>query len=152
MQLAVRPRTSLPEATLWVRTSTVEVAAIDDWIEEAGRTSDADKRAIFAARLCVAELAANVLEHGGVGPDGRISVTLSFDGDGIAVAFADTGAPFDPTAPVRKPGNLNESTTAPLSAFGGRGLALIRSFASDLVYRRDGNLNRMTFRIRNRSL
>src|SRR5215469_12738979 len=61
-----------------------DLGLIDDWIEGVGARWQADARTVFAARLCVAELAANVLEHAAAtsAPD-RITVTLRHCGDAI---------------------------------------------------------------------
>src|SRR5262245_58103904 len=74
-----------------------EVAAIDSWLETVGTRWGASERAIFGARLCVAELAANALEHGRARADAdHIVVTLRRLGGGIDVEFLDSRAPFDP--------------------------------------------------------
>jgi len=40
------------------------IMAADAWIEDVGRRWGIAERTTFGARLCVAEVAANVLEHG----------------------------------------------------------------------------------------
>ena len=140
-----------------------DIAAIDDWIEEVGRTWSASASAVFAARLCVAELAANVAEHGITGcGDGRIIVTLRRCDDGIGIEFMDNGGAFNPAlaaaaaaaaaAPggrsVVPPGGPSDVASA---AVGGRGLVLVRAFAHDLAYRHDGRCNRVTLKIKSAS-
>ena len=46
------------------RATPEEISAADTWIEEVGRGWGIAERTTFGARLCVAEIAANVLEHG----------------------------------------------------------------------------------------
>jgi anti-sigma regulatory factor (Ser/Thr protein kinase) len=122
--------------------STQDVTAIDNWIEQVAAGWRASERAAFKARLCVAELAANVLEHGGPKSDGdHIVVMLSRAGDGIEVEFLDSLRPFDPTA---------EPATAkfPPSEKGGRGLVLVQAYADELSYSNDGTYNRIKLKIK----
>jgi anti-sigma regulatory factor (Ser/Thr protein kinase) len=122
--------------------STQDVTAIDNWIEQVAASWNASERAAFKARLCIAELAANVLEHGGPKSDrDHIVVMLSRAGDGIEVEFLDSLKPFDPTA---------EPATAkfPPSEKGGRGLVLVQAYADGLSYSNDGTYNRVKFKIR----
>ena len=76
-----------------------EVARADEWIEALGRRWGESPRTIFGARICVAELFANVIEHGIAKSDrDRITVTLARRHDGIGIEFLDTCARFDPSA------------------------------------------------------
>ena len=118
-----------------------EVATVDAWIGAVGQGWGAGEKTVFAARLCVAELFANVLEHGKAEPDDRVTVTLLRRPDGLGVAFADTSAPFDPTAAV-VPEQAQSIETATIA---GRGLMLLRNYASDLAHRHDAAGNHLTF-------
>jgi anti-sigma regulatory factor (Ser/Thr protein kinase) len=114
-----------------------DVAAIDDWLEDIGARWGADQRTMFGARLCVAELAANVLEHGtAVSSDDHMIVTVRSVCCGIEVEFLDSRAPFDPTA---KPKALPPKPADPT----GRGLYLIHRWAEGLTYSHDGIHNRV---------
>jgi anti-sigma regulatory factor (Ser/Thr protein kinase) len=126
-----------------------DIGAIDEWIEGVGRRWDASARTRFRARICVAELAANVIEHGVARSDNdHIIVTLSRSGDGIAIEFMDAREPFDPTlTPVAAQGAL-EPASIESAAIGGRGLGLVRAYAKDVSYRRDGRYNRVTLKIK----
>jgi serine/threonine-protein kinase RsbW len=121
-----------------------EVARIDDWLEQVGRAWSADARTMLAVRLCVAELAANALEHGvpGRGADEMI-VSLRRVPDGIAVEFRDSRAPFDPTVPPRTPRADDIASTEP----SGRGLPLLHAYARHLSYLHDGTHNRVTLTV-----
>ena len=112
-----------------------EVTAIDRWVEQVGAEWDQSERTIFGTRLCLAELAANVLEHGVAKPGAdHIVVTLHRCRDGIGVEFLDSRAAFDPTS------EIVAKTPAPTgsAAEGGRGLMLVRAYADepDLFQRR----------------
>jgi serine/threonine-protein kinase RsbW len=120
------------------------VALIDDWLEQVGGAWGADARTMFRVRLCVAELAANAVEHGvpRSGAD-EMAVTLRRVPDGIAVEFRDTRAPFDPTAPPSRPRADSIATAQP----SGRGLLLLHAYARNLAYSYDGTHNRVTLTV-----
>jgi anti-sigma regulatory factor (Ser/Thr protein kinase) len=126
--------------------SSGEVAAIDTWVADVGHRWGASERTVFRTRLCIAELAANVLEHGvASSAEAYIAVTLIHIDDGIVVEFRDSGRPFDPTI---------ETAAAPIAASiesastGGRGLMLVRAYAGDIAYSHDGACNRITLKIK----
>ena len=123
------------------------ISAADAWIEEVGRDWGIAERTAFGARICVAEIAANVLEHGSAGePDTptQLGVTLRRHDTGLSVEITDSGRPFDPTvAPERA---LPDSIEA--AHIGGLGLRLVRSYASEVTYRHDGVCNRLTLHLR----
>jgi len=117
-----------------------DVVAIDDWLEEVGVRWGADKRVMFGARLCIAELAANALEHGvAVSGDDHMIVTVRSVCGGIKIEFLDSRAPFDPTAKPKAPDPAEPT---------GRGLHLVHRYAQELTYSRDGIHNRVGLTIR----
>ena len=121
-----------------------DVALIDDWLEQLGEGWGAGERAIFGVRLCVAELAANAVEHGG--PHSRadhMMVTVRGMPDGIEVEFCDTSAPFDPTV---KPSRASATTLA-VADPSGRGLELLHAYGKKLAYAHEGTHNRVTLTI-----
>ena len=128
------------------------VVALDAWVESVGRRWGRSERTVFAARLCIAELAGNVVEHGGAtSAEDHIIVTLHCRSNGIGIEFLDTGAPFDPTVSAvvaksaAKSGAKSAAQPAPSGSAteGGRGFMLVRAYAKDLSYRRDGPYNRI---------
>jgi serine/threonine-protein kinase RsbW len=120
-----------------------EVAALDDWIEMVGERWDLSQRTVLRARLCVAELATNVIEHAAPRSSDRISVTLRWLDDGIGVEIVDTCAPFDPTEFVAAPMPDRIADVPP----GGRGLTLLRSFSRKLSYRNSDGRNHVSIEI-----
>jgi anti-sigma regulatory factor (Ser/Thr protein kinase) len=122
--------------------SASEVTAIDEWIEQIAARWSTNDRVAFNARLCVAELAANVLEHGRASADEKdhIVITLRQVMDGLEIEFRDSLGPFDSAVKAKGP------KPAPSEA-GGLGLMLIQSYAKDLSYANDGNYNRVRFKI-----
>src|SRR3954454_20251226 len=83
--------------------TTEDISAADVWIEEVTAGWGVAARASFGARLIVAEIAANVMEHGHAAPEpGEVDITLRPSGDGLDVEITDTGKPFDPTTAPEK--------------------------------------------------
>jgi anti-sigma regulatory factor (Ser/Thr protein kinase) len=122
------------------RASPEEIAAADAWIEEVGRSWGMAERTTFGARLCVAEIAANVLEHGASRAHPvEVGVTLRRRDAGLDIEITDSGRPFDPTAVIERP--LPDTIEA--AEIGGLGLRLVRSYASDITYRHDGVCNHL---------
>ena len=121
-----------------------EVGRADDWIEIVGKQWGASQQTIFGARLCVAELMANVVEHGLAKPDsGRITVTLVRHDRAIGIEFLDPCARFDPTI-ISTPA---PASSIELATIGGRGLMLVHAYAKEIAYRHDNDVNRTTLLI-----
>jgi anti-sigma regulatory factor (Ser/Thr protein kinase) len=114
-----------------------EIAAADAWVERIGRSWGIPDRTAFGARICIAEIAANVLEHGA--SPAELGVTLRRRDAGLEIEITDSGPPFDPTAVTERP----LPQTIEEAEIGGLGLRLVRSYASDITYRHDGVCNRL---------
>jgi anti-sigma regulatory factor (Ser/Thr protein kinase) len=121
-----------------------EVAAIDSWVEQVATQWGESPRTVFRTRICIAELAANVLEHGlSRSGDHHIVVTLRHLRDGIGVELLDSCPLFDPT------GKIAVANAATIEALrpGGWGLRLVRAYANDLSYCNDDARNRVSLKI-----
>jgi anti-sigma regulatory factor (Ser/Thr protein kinase) len=115
------------------------ISELDGWIEHVGGSWRVLDDVVFRARICVAEVAANLMEHGRAGPDGdRITVVLRQDETTLEIELTDTGRPFDPTAPA--------AGTSP-DSLGGRGLRLLRAYAAAMSYRRAAGRNILRLRV-----
>ena len=110
------------------------VREMDRWIEHVGERWGVDQRTLFRARVCVSELANNILEHGRVTQDrDSMMLALRHTPPGVEIQLSDTGAAFDPVAaPILEPGHDD---------VGRRGLRIVRSYARALSYRRDLDRN-----------
>ena len=98
------------------------------WVE-APAVTDRDRIAFTTA---VAEVVANVVEHATLAQPVPVRVVLQSADDELRALLEDTGLPFDP--PVdESPGPLAES---------GRGLPMARALVDELLYERDGPINR----------
>jgi anti-sigma regulatory factor (Ser/Thr protein kinase) len=120
-----------------------QLSEMDSWIEDVGVRWGVAEDVVFRARVCVAEVAANLLEHGRAQADwDEISVTLRPSGRTLAFEISDTGRAFDPT------GLAAGAAEAPGSeAPGGRGLRLLRAYAASMMYRREGGRNILSLRV-----
>lgn len=91
-------------------------------------------RARYAAELVLEEAFLNILSY--AGPHAAalgVELSARLDDGLLHLEFVDDGAPFDPT--VERP--------VPDDQPGGRGLRLMRRFASTLAYRREDGRNRL---------
>ncbi len=98
------------------------------WADEPG----VDERDRIRFEIAVAEVAANIAEHGAGAGAARVSLRLSSSPDRIQAVFEDDGAPVEAT-PERPPAGDAER---------GRGLLLARSAVDRFSYERDGATNR----------
>jgi anti-sigma regulatory factor (Ser/Thr protein kinase) len=137
--------TSADGQTRKFRVTPDDISAADAWIEEVGQGWGIAERTTFGARVCVAEIAANVLEHGGArAEDAQFGVTLWRRDTGLDVEIFDSGQPFDPTTvPEHSLSDAIES-----AHIGRLGLRLVRSYASEVTYRYEGGCNCLTLRLR----
>ncbi len=80
------------------------ICALDGWIERIGASWRLPGDVVFRARVCVAEVAANLMEHGCTNAEGeRMTVVMRADGAALDMELRDTGRAFDPTEPTGQP-------------------------------------------------
>jgi phosphoserine phosphatase RsbU/P len=114
------------------------ICDMDLWVEQVGKKWAVDDRALFRARVCISELATNVIEHGQVDPaDGTIDLELRNKMPTLEIEISAPGIEFDPTIVPAKPIDKDR--------IGGLGLHLVRAYANSLRYRRVGQRNVITF-------
>jgi serine/threonine-protein kinase RsbW len=123
-----------------------EVRRASDWLHAACRRHDVPEELVERLDLCLNEVLANVIVHGGsaaLSAPVKLVLETRFDeGCGKAgVTVSDAGAAFDPlSVPARtQPQALDE---APL---GGLGLVMIRRCSDWLDYRNEQGRNHLTF-------
>jgi anti-sigma regulatory factor (Ser/Thr protein kinase) len=119
------------------------LADIDRWIEEEGSGWRLAEDVVFRARVCVAEILANLLEHGHSRRDGDdIRIMLRPSPPALELEISDTGRPFDPTARA-----VLAAAAPAADLLGGRGLRLLGAYASDMSYSRAGRWNVLSLRV-----
>jgi anti-sigma regulatory factor (Ser/Thr protein kinase) len=130
-----------PAETQAFRATAAEIADMDGWVELIGTRWGIPERALFRARVCIAEVAANVIEHGG-GSD-QIVITIRNRTPGVEIEVVDGGMAFNPIG-ARSPAPADAGADG---RDGGHGLLLLHSFASNMEYRRERARNIFRFRV-----
>ncbi len=123
-----------------------EIRRASEWVSTAGHRRDVPEAIVDRLVLCLNEVLANVITHGGPSARSapvrlRLEVHAEEDCAQASVTVSDAGVEFDPTSAPRKPlpKTLDEASA------GGRGLLMIRSCADWIRYRHEGGLNHLTF-------
>lgn len=123
-----------------------EVRRASDWLCAACRRHEVPEELADRLVLCLNEVLANVIVHGGSAarsaPVRLMLETSVDDGCGKAgVSVSDAGVAFDPLSvpPRALPATLEEAS------LGGLGLVMIRRCSDWLDYRNEDGRNRLTF-------
>jgi len=123
-----------------------EVRRASEWLVAACRQRDVPPARVERLVLCLNEVLANVITHGGrralVAPI-RLRLEVGFDRDcrKASVTVSDAGLAFDPLSVPKKalPKSLAEASP------GGLGLVVIRRCSDWLHYRHEDGRNHLTF-------
>lgn len=128
-----------------------DVSAAMAWVRSIAADLNLPEAKSFDIQVCLEELMSNIVRHGqpetpngslSNGSPRSLSIALTVDthGDAIVMTLEDNGRPFDVTQAHAK------AIDEPLQEIdpGGLGIALIKSFATDLRYRRTEMGNRVT--------
>ncbi len=123
-----------------------EVRRASAWLDTTCRQRDVPQALIERLVICLNEVLANVISHGGrtalAAPIRLLlEVRLNQDGSKASVTVSDAGLAFDPLSVPKKilPKTLAEA------APGGLGLVMIRRCADWLDYRHEDGRNHLTF-------
>lgn len=116
-----------------------ELARAGGWLSVWAGQHNLPADVVFAIRLCLEEILANIVMHAFAGGDHAISLDIRQDAHEVVLTAIDDGKPFDPlTAVTATPAtNLTEADT------GGRGLILVKGYADRLAYGRENGRNRL---------
>jgi serine/threonine-protein kinase RsbW len=108
---------------------------------EAIRQRRYDPGSCFAIRIALEEALTNAFKHGNRNdPDKIVTLECRVNGESVVIDIQDEGKGFDPDA-VPDP-TEEENLEIP----SGRGIVLMRSFMSEVVFQPPGNRVRMTYR------
>jgi anti-sigma regulatory factor (Ser/Thr protein kinase) len=127
---------------LVLRNEIADLPQLSHWIETCTR-QDVSSDLAFAVALCLEEAVVNIIMHNGRDGDRlEIAVELARECGAVTASVVDNGREFDPTrvAPPTRPASLKDAKVGDL------GIHLIRSFASEMRYQRDGDRNRLMLR------
>lgn len=115
-----------------------ELAKLDPWIDQIARDLDASDKVSYALRLCLSEIATNILLYGGPENHG-VRITVDRRKGAIVVRIEDDGYAFDPVKFEPVP-LVTDIEMAPV---GGHGLRLVRQFSNSMRYERSDGFNRL---------
>jgi anti-sigma regulatory factor (Ser/Thr protein kinase) len=131
---------------LTIGVSGAEARRAAEWLEAACRAQRVPGAPVDRLALCLHEVLANIIAHGG-GPAHAAPIRLLLDvrrdadAGEVSVTVSDAGAAFNPLTVPQKvaPQTLGEASA------GGLGLVMIRRCADWLDYRRADERNHFTF-------
>lgn len=123
-----------------------EVRRASEWLVAICRQRDVPQAPVERLELCLNEVLANVIAHGGrsaLAAPVRLLLEVGIDQDcsKASVTVSDAGVAFDPLSVPKKalPKSLAEASP------GGLGLMVIRRCSDWLHYRHEGGHNHLTF-------
>jgi len=121
-----------------------ELVRAGEWLAHWAGRHDLPKDAVFALRLCLEEIFANIVMHAFAGGEHAVRLALRCEAEEAVMTIIDDGTPFDPLAapPPTRPTGLADAEP------GGRGLLLVKSYANRLAYRREDGRNHLVLAIR----
>lgn len=103
--------------------------------------------ALHKLDMCINEILANVMAHGGLDPaEDRVRVLLGVDpvARDACLQVQDWGAPFDPTSQPPRPMPRTLADAEP----GGLGIKMLRAYSDALSYQRVGSQNQLSATVR----
>jgi len=117
-----------------------EMAVLWPWVEALIVQFDLPSDTAFAVHLCLEEAISNVIRHGYIGQaDQMLTVNCALpEAHLIEFTIEDQAPPFDPLEPQHIE-ELVEPTPEDFLRPGGRGILLMRKFASTIAYERVGS-------------
>jgi len=127
------------DATSRVFAGTIdELRRMSTWLQSLLAAAGLDPDTAWVAELCLNEAASNIILYGyDDGTSHPVTIEIEPVERGVQMTIIDDGRPFNPAEPRELP----VARTIEETPVGGLGLHLIRSFASNVQYRRDANRN-----------
>jgi anti-sigma regulatory factor (Ser/Thr protein kinase) len=131
---------------LTITANSADVRRASEWLDTACRRQAVPHALAERLVLCLNEVLANIITHGGSGAHSApiqlaLEVALAPGHGKAGVSVSDAGRAFDPrSVPARSlPKTLEEAS------LGGRGLLLIRRCSDWIDYRHEGGRNHLSF-------
>ncbi|MDM7953792.1 MAG: ATP-binding protein [Cyanobium sp. CZS 25K] len=134
---------------LLLQPNPLELRRCSDWLQASCQRLDVPAASSGKLDLCLNEVLANLIDHGGARASScPVQLTLErADGDdgGLAtLTISDAGRPFDPLSFSSEPLPRTLQEAEP----GGLGLLLVNRFVDECSYRREGDRNVLKLGIR----
>jgi anti-sigma regulatory factor (Ser/Thr protein kinase) len=139
--------------SLLLQPSALDLRRCSDWLHGTCQRLDVPGASTGKLDLCLNEVLANLIEHGGARASScPVQLTLErTDGDGgggegglATLTISDGGPPFDPLSFSHRPLPRTLQEAEP----GGLGLLLVNRFMDECSYRREGDRNVLKLGIR----
>ena len=136
----------LQETALCLPAELDHLPAFLDHVRRMAETAGMADAWIARLELAVAEAVVYVFRYsyGGGAPAGTVQCRVTVQAEGLRVEIADEGPPFDPLARPDPDTALDLDQREP----GGLGILLIKSLASEVAYRREGDRNVLRIEMR----
>ena len=96
-----------------------------------------DKELIFKIRLCVEEVAENIVQYAYPDGDGWMEASVDIETSQVSIEFKDSGSPFDPLAKPDPDLTLGVEDRP----IGGLGIFLCKQFMDSIDYRYEDGCN-----------
>lgn len=122
--------------SLEIRAEPLELRRASAWLQERGEGLAVPADQIDRLEVCLNEVLANLLEHGGT-PVASQPIRLRLEGftppagAGVRLVISDAGVPFNPLVVSDKPLPASLGEASP----GGLGLRLVRAYTDGMAYR-----------------
>lgn len=138
-----------PVSELSINPDSSQFRLASGWLGQTGRKLGIPAEQIARLDVCLHEVLANVLDHGGASarstPIGlRLARRRNPDRAEAALTVTDAGVPFDPLAVLPRPRPRTLAEARP----GGLGLVIVRANADSLSYQYTDGRNQLTFGVR----
>ncbi len=137
---------TIQEATLCLPAELDHLPAFLEHVRRMAEAAGMAEAWIARLELAVEEALVNVFSYayGGRAPAGTVQCRVTVQAEGLRVEIADEGPPFDPLARPDPDTALDLDQREP----GGLGILLIKSLASEVAYRREGDRNVLRIEMR----
>lgn len=129
--------------------SVSQIGPAANWVSQACKGLEVSEEAIARLDICVNEVLANILSHGGPGVLAapvriQLCVEQGLEGCAATITISDSGVPFDATLSAVRPPASSLADAQP----GGLGVIMLRANADDLLYSYHAGENRLEITVR----
>ncbi len=122
-----------------------EVPQVAEQIETFCSNLNVSKKSTYRFNIALEEALTNIISYGFSGGGGhQIDIGVEFRDGELIATVSDDGKPFDPLS--QAPPDIHAKIED--RKVGGLGIHLLRTLMEKVEYRREGGINRLTFRTR----
>lgn len=110
------------------------------WIEEEIKPHSSEGMGLV---LACEEALVNIINHGYGGKGGPIEISIQIDKEAISIRLKDDAPSFNP---LLLSSAIDNSLTLEERKEGGLGIPIMRKYADEILYKREGNRNILTLK------